>query len=396
MHSIKNIFVIGNGPSSSHTMGPSFACEYILKKYQNIKRIDVFIYGTLALTGKGHLTDVVIDAKLKDVPHQITFDLRTPVAHPNTMLFKTFYDDSSAVDEIISLGGGSLLINGQRKEKKEVYKLSTLKDILKYCEKKQISLYDFIVENEKPKFFGHMKKVYQTMMDAIDRGLKDDSVLPGKLQVSAKAKMLYEKQDREELSNIKYRLRVMSASYAVSEENARGHVVVTAPTCGSCGVIPGVIVYLKDWNFTDEQIIKGLCVGGLIGRIVKTNGTVSGAVAGCQAEVGVACSMAAAMCNFVFGNTNRCVAQAAEIALEHSLGLTCDPVNGYVQIPCIERNAIFAQKAIDSSVLAACIDSDKNKIEFDDIVATMMETGHDMRDDYKETSRKGLAGLFKK
>lgn len=396
MNSIANVFIIGNGPSSSHTIGPGFACDYILKKYKNIKKIKVFLFGSLALTGKGHLTDFVISQKFKDFDHEIFFNFKEQKVHPNTLVIETVCEEGTYKDEFCSLGGGAISINGFLEKENDVYKLSKLEDIKKWCLSHKKNFYEFVLENEPIETISYIKKVFSVMLEEVERGQNSEEQLPGKLKVNAKAKMLLEKSKMDEYLNIKQRLEVMSAAYAAAEENARGHIVVTAPTCGSCGVIPGVIKYLQIQGFGNEQIIEGLCVAGLIGQLIKTNGSISGAVAGCQAEIGAACSMAAALCNHVFGNNVNCVAQAAEIALEHSLGLTCDPVDGYVQIPCIERNAIYAQKAIDSSILAACIDSDKNKIIFDDIVITMLETGHDMSEEYKETSKKGLAKLFSK
>lgn len=396
MDSIKDIFIIGNGPSSSHTMGPSFACQYIYKKYKNIEKVKVILFGSLAWTGKGHLTDTIIQRFFDNhnIPCTIEFDYKTKPNHPNTLHFYVYADGKEMFEKIESTGGGTILTNDSvKKEKEDIYLESKLKDILEVCKEEDISLYKYIVTHEDDDLFDYMSNVLKTMDEAGKRGVETNGVLPGKLRVERKAHDLYIKGTYETNKFIKEQLLVMAFAYAVSEENASGGIVATAPTCGSAGVIPGVIEYLRLSHFNDDTIIESLIVGGLIGKIVKTNASVAGAVAGCQAEIGTASAMGAAMILHAFGFDNENIAQASEIALEHSLGLTCDPIQGYVQIPCIERNAIFALKAINSAALAMAIPTKSAKITFDDIVQTMYETGLDLQKGYRETSEKGMSKI---
>ena len=392
MRSIKEIFVIGHGPSSSHTMGPAFACDYILKKYKKINSIEVTLFSSLALTGKGHLTDYIIDLKLKHIPHKIFFDTTTCVSHPNTMLFKV--TDSSGVHEekILSIGGGSIITSDDKNYSvNETYPHNSLKEILSYCKSHDLSLIDYVIHFEGEEILSYMKDIYLAIEECVNRGISKTGELPGSLHVKRKARSMYEnmRKHRDGKSNIP--MNVAISSFAVAEENASGGVVVIAPTCGSAGVIPGAITYLKMKSYSANEIIRGLLVAGLIGILAKTNGSISGAEAGCQAEIGVACSMASALIASVIGLENDNIAQASEIALEHSLGLTCDPVEGYVQIPCIERCAIFALKAINAVALARIIPSNEAKVGFDTIVKTMLQTGRDIPEGYRETSGAGLA-----
>lgn len=396
MESIKNIFRIGNGPSSSHTMGPAYATKYILEKYKDIKFLEVILYGSLAHTGKGHLTDYIIKLKLKDVPHKIIFDKTHKKSHPNTIEFNiTLNNDEIINEEIYSIGGGSILVKGDLVKTIDVYAHKYLYEIISYCNENNLSLFHYVMSYEGEDILSYLKDVYVTMKDSIKRGIENEGYLPGTLKVKRKAKSMYQKLLLNYDLENKNLLSVSVASFAVSEENASGGIVVTAPTCGSCGVIPGVITYLEQKGIEEDIIIESLCVAGLIGTIVKTNASVSGAVCGCQAEIGVACSMGAAMIMNAFRFSNEKIAQAAEIALEHSLGLTCDPIKGYVQIPCIERNAIFALKAINASDIATIIEKTTSLISFDEIVKTMYETGIDLKSGYKETSKKGMSKLNK-
>ena len=399
MNSIRDIYVIGNGPSSSHTMGPAFAVEHILNKYKKVKFVKVYLYESLALTGKGHLTDFIIEKKFKEagVACEIVFDLKTAVEHPNTMKFEITLDDLSVVNEIIvSSGGGTIVTNDDsKKDEKEVYKEANLTEILKFCSDNGISLYEYVINHEGEELLNYLKNVLKIMDDAIARGRSASGVLPGSLKVKRKAKDMFEKTQTISDDFNKIELLVSVSSFAVSEENASGGVVVTAPTCGSSGVIPGVITYLRLKNYSEDKIIEGLAVAGLIGKIIKENATVSGAVGGCQAEIGAASSMGAALMMHVYSASNEKIAQAAEMALEHSLGLTCDPIRGYVQIPCIERNSVFALKAINAAHIALIIDKETNLISFDDIVDTMYRTGKDLHTGYKETSTKGMSEIKK-
>ena len=399
LRSIKEIFVIGHGPSSSHTMGPYFASQYILKKYKelDIQEVEIILYGSLALTGKGHLTDAIIDLAFKDVKHKITFDEITTKGHPNTMTFIVKTKDKEITENVISIGGGSIVTvdNVENGLPEEIYPHQYMKEVQDYCVKNNMSFYDYVMKFEKEDLTPYFKKVLKTMDEAVERGIKAEGYLPGTLKVKRKAKAMYDARETCQLDIKDVPMNVAIASFAVAEENASGGVIVTAPTCGSAGVLPGCIRYLRMKNVSDEDIIKGLMVAGLFGIICKTNASVSGAEAGCQAEIGVACSMGAAMIAFCFKKGIVDVIQSAEIALEHSLGLTCDPVEGYVQIPCIERCAIYAVKAIDAVKLAIVIPDDDIHVSYDDSIKTMYKTGLDMNQKYKETSQGGLAEILK-
>ncbi len=399
MRSIREIFITGHGPSSSHTMGPAFACEYVLKKYPNAKFINVTLFGSLALTGKGHLTDYIINLKLKKVPHVVNFNTTRKVAHPNTMVFNIECGDGLPHHEnIISIGGGTILTKDHPFEEHDVdvYPHKNLKEIMKYCEKENLSFKDYVLRFEKPDIIEYMENVYKTMTECKERGIAATGELPGSLHVKRKAHEMYEsaKKIKDGLKNIHMMMAV--TSFAVAEENAAGGVVVIAPTCGSAGVIPGVITYCEMKEMSHEVIINGLLVAGLFGILAKTNASVSGAECGCQAEIGVACAMGAALAGVAQHFENNDTAQSAEIALEHSLGLTCDPVQGYVQIPCIERCAMFALKAVNAATLAKLIPASISKVSYDDILKTMYQTGKDLQSGYRETSEAGLAKYVKK
>ena len=398
LRSIREIFIIGHGPSSSHTMGPHFACNYILKKYKNIKYIKVTLYGSLALTGKGHLTDYIVDLSLKDIPHEVIFDVKTVTEHPNTMTFEVETDEGTYSENVISVGGGSIITRDNLLDTKikEIYPHQYMTDIMNYCLENDISLYQYVEMHEKEDTFEYFKKVLEVMDKAFERGLKAEGYLPGSLKVRRKAKEMYEAMEHTTLGENDVAMNVAIASFAVAEENASGGIIVTAPTCGSAGVIPGCIKYLRMKGVSDENIIKGLMVAGLFGIVCKMNASVSGAECGCQAEIGVACSMGAAMIAHCFGKGTVDIVQSAEIALEHSLGLTCDPVDGYVQIPCIERCALFAIKSINAVKLAVIIPDDDIHVSYDDSVKTMYKTGLDMNAKYKETSLGGLAEIIKR
>ena len=394
MRSLKEIFVIGHGPSSSHTMGPAFACEYILNKYKDIKNIEVTLFGSLALTGKGHLTDYIINMKFEGIPHQVIFDEKTTVSHPNTMQFAITLSNNEQIKEVVlSIGGGTIVVNDEViGMKEEVYPHHTLTDIVNYCKQEKISLIDYVQKYEDKDLISYLEKVYDAIEESRTNGIKATGELPGTLHVQRKARQMYLNMRESRRAKSDILMNVAISSFAVAEENAAGGIIVIAPTCGSAGVLPGAITFLKMRNYSRKEIVNGLCVAGLIGIIVKTNASVSGAECGCQAEIGVACAMSAAMIASVCGYDIDNIAQAAEIAMEHSLGLTCDPVDGYVQIPCIERCAIFALKAINAATLARIIPSTESKVTFDQSVQTMYLTGKDLNEGYRET---GLSGLGK-
>lgn len=395
MYSIKDLYKIGNGPSSSHTMGPKRATLIFNQRFSEATNAKVILYGSLALTGKGHLTDkVILDTIF--CACDIEFDYLSDVPHPNTLDFIA-YKNGTEIGKmrVYSVGGGSIQIDGEAsKEKDIIYKINTLGLIKRYINKKNIDLYDFVIEHEDKDFLEYMGKIYDQMLSTISSGLAKTKVIQGKLGITRKANILYNKQVKE--SNDERDLRHLYAyAYAASEENADGGIIVTSPTCGSCGIVPAVLRYsIEHDKISRELAIKGLCVAGLIGNIVKENGSISGAEAGCQAEVGTACSMAAAYYAYVLGYDENVIDQASEIALEHHLGLTCDPILGYVQIPCIERNAVAAIRAINATKLASLLDSGEQKISFDMVVMTMLETGRDIQNKYRETSQGGLAKYY--
>lgn len=391
MKSIRELYKIGRGPSSSHTIGPERIC-YKVKTKHNGDSYKVILYGSLALTGKGHLTDVVIKDVLKDV--EIVFSSEI-VNHPNTMDIIVYKDQKEVVKErYISIGGGSFVKEGELEpETKDVYPHKNFDEIKAYCEKENLRLYEYVYKYEDDSFKGYLNMVWNTMKESINIGLHTEGVLPGDLEVKRKARSLLYNQNLM----VNNELRLVSAySYAVSEVNANSGTIVTAPTCGASGVVPSVLYYLRDVHkFSDLKILDALATAGLIGNVVKHNASISGAEAGCQAEVGTACSMAAAAYSELFNCDLDSIEYAAEIALEHHLGLTCDPVDGYVQIPCIERNAVAAHRAINASQLSFLLKGSRT-INFDTVVETMMETGKDLKDSYRETSIGGLAKNYKR
>ncbi len=392
MESIRELYKVGRGPSSSHTIGPERICERV-KDTHDADRYKVILYGSLSFTGKGHLTDRVITDILENV--EIEFSLSQEHEHPNTMDV-VCYKDNMEIDRerFYSVGGGSILKKGEHiEEKKCVYPHKTFSQIKEFCEQQKLHLYEYVYMYENDDFKDFLLNIWNTMKESINIGLHTEGVLPGMLEVPRKARNLLYNQNRKASNE----LRLVSAyAYAVSEVNASSGTVVTAPTCGASGVLPSVLYYLRDiYKFSDARILDALATAGLIGNIVKHNASISGAEAGCQAEVGTACSMAAAAYSELFDCDIEVIEYAAEIALEHHLGLTCDPIKGYVQIPCIERNAVAAHRAINASELAALLLGSR-KISFDMVVETMMETGKDINESYRETSIGGLAKHFNK
>lgn len=396
MYTLKELFKIGCGPSSSHTIGPLEATKEFLKRYQDIDEVKVVLYGSLALTGRGHLTDYIIEKTLLPIPCHIEFDIETEMPHPNAMVFHGYKSGTKVgIMQVYSVGGGAIQIEGEPTQRGEkIYPLHTYKDISAYCKKEKISLAQYVDMVEGPEINIYLESIYQTMLDAIERGLNHTGVLPGKLQVKRKASYIYQQNSKDDAYEL-LRKKVIAYAYAVSEENACGETIVTAPTCGAAGVLPACLKYALELNrYTHQELIDGLKVAGLIGNLVKENGSISGAEAGCQAEVGTACSMAAAFLAYLDYRHVDTIERASEIALEHHLGLTCDPIGGYVQIPCIERNAVAALRAIDAAKLASYQNSNESKISFDLVVATMLNTGKDLATNYRETAEGGLAKLF--
>ena len=396
MKSLKELYKIGRGPSSSHTMGPERACKNFLKQYPDVDSAQVFLYGSLAKTGKGHGTDRVIEKTLAPLPCEVVFDFdKTDIPHPNTMELVGFKSGVEVARVIVmSVGGGSILYEGEAQvDTPDVYDLHKFSDIADYCKKRYIRLWEYALEKEGPDFLDYMYDVWEQMKNTIYHGLDDEGILPGGLSVKKKARALYHSQHIDESPETREHRMVCSYAFAVGEQNASGEVVVTSPTCGAAGVLPAVLYYQKKKHrFTDRQIVEALITAGIVGNLIKTNASISGAECGCQAEIGSACSMAAAALGELFGLDIDKIEYAAEIAMEHHLGLTCDPICGLVQIPCIERNAVSAMRAINAVSLASFL-WDSRKISLDDVIITMKETGRDLSSRYKETSEAGLAKI---
>ncbi|TGY65072.1 L-serine ammonia-lyase, iron-sulfur-dependent, subunit alpha [Dubosiella muris] len=395
MQSIKEIFKIGPGPSSSHTFGPMRASEYIKQTYPNATEVRVTLYGSLALTGRGHLTDMIIKKTLKPLPVSIVFDIKSPVQHPNTMRFDVFENGKACASHtFVSIGGGKIERDGEKAlDGDNIYPQTTMDEIHAYCKKHHLGFDEYVDQTEGKDFDTYMKAIFSAMIKSVKKGLSKTGVLPGSLQLDRVASALNQSAKSCDDITEQNALLLASYAYAASEQNASGGTVVTAPTMGSCGVLPALVYhYYYDLEYPKGKIIKGLKVAGLIGNLIQYNATISGAKAGCQAEVGAACSMGAAMIAFLQGQTNSQIECAAEIGLEHHLGLTCDPVGGYVMIPCIERNAVAAQRSIDAARLAKYLRNvKKNRVSFDMVVQTMNLTGKKLPIELKESALGGLA-----
>ncbi|MBQ3235326.1 MAG: L-serine ammonia-lyase, iron-sulfur-dependent, subunit alpha [Clostridia bacterium] len=399
MKSVRDIYKIGVGPSSSHTMGPVYATERFLKENKTADFIKVTLYGSLASTGKGHGTDRAIINAVKPKKCEVVFDTQTTdIPHPNTLDFTAYRGgEEIATMRALSVGGGDVEIVGDKSEQgAELYKENHFSEIAKLCKAENIRLSDYVFKHEDKNFKKYLLKVWHTMENSINEGLTKTGILPGGLEVERKAQKLHSQRHIDESAQTRENRLVCSYAFAVSEQNADLGVIVTAPTCGSCGVLPAVLKYMQDKNgFSESDVIRALAVAGLIGNIVRTNASISGAECGCQAEVGTACSMAAAALAELFEMGIDQIEYAAEISLEHHLGLTCDPVCGLVQIPCIERNAVAAMRSINALSLANFL-SDSRKISFDTVVETMYHTGKDLSHLYRETAAGGLAKHYGK
>jgi L-serine dehydratase len=398
MKSIREIYRIGHGPSSSHTMGPAFASELIKREHPEADSFTVVLYGSLARTGKGHQTDKAIEKALAPVPVEVEFNTSAEnLPHPNTMDLFAYRDDRPVgALRVMSIGGGAISVVGRPDtDTKEVYPEKTFAEISERCKSRNIRLSDYVEEMEGPEIWDYLYKVWEAMRSAVDEGLSTSGILPGGLGVERKAQYLYNQRHIDESAATRENRIVCAYAFAVAEQNADSGIIVTAPTCGSCGVVPAALKYMQEQKkFTDEQMVRALAVGGLIGNIIKTNASISGAECGCQAEIGSACSMCAAALAEVHEMGIDQIEYAAEVAMEHHLGLTCDPIHGLVQIPCIERNAVAAMRAINALSLANFLSSTR-KISFDMVVETMYQTGLDMNHIYRETSEGGLAKLYK-
>lgn len=400
MQSLKELYKVGRGPSSSHTMGPERAAKLMRSRYPAADKFEVTLYGSLASTGKGHGTDEVLKKTFSPLPCNVVFDCRTPVpVHPNTLDISAFREgEVLARTRFYSVGGGTIKIEGEPDANtgidNAVYPLSTFDEISAHCRSRNMRLWQYVAECEGDGIFAYLHAIWEQMKAAVHDGLTTSGVLPGCLGTQRRAQYLYNQRHIDESAQTRENRLVCSYAFAVSEQNASGGIIVTAPTCGSCGVVPSVLNYMQtERGFTDEQVVKALATGGLIGNIIKTNASISGAECGCQAEIGSACSMAAAALGELFGMGMGQIEYAAEVAMEHHLGLTCDPIAGLVQIPCIERNAVAAMRAINALSLANFL-SDSRKISFDLIVKTMYNTGRDLLNSYRETSSGGLAKYY--
>lgn len=393
MESIRHLFKIGVGPSSSHTMGPKIASERFLKKNPDAVSYKVHLYGSLAATGKGHLTDLAIIHTFENKKLDLLWEPEiTLPAHPNAMKFEAYDEKNVLIDEwiVYSIGGGNIVGENEKVEHESVYPLTKMTHIMEYCDKNGIHFWEYVRKYEKDDLWDYLAEVWQVMRNAVKRGINEEGVLPGGLNLPRKASSYYVKALGYKAS-LKRRGLAFAYALAVAEENAGGGIIVTAPTCGACGVLPAMLYLLQEsYNFTDQKIIHALATAGLIGNLVKENASISGAQVGCQGEIGTACAMASGAANQLFGGTVGQVEYAAEMGLEHHLGLTCDPVNGLVQVPCIERNAFAVARALDSSHFAILSDG-RHLVSFDEVVFTMKQTGHDIPSLYRETAKGGLA-----
>jgi len=394
MDSIREIFRIGHGPSSSHTMGPCRAVELFLERHPYAQEFTVHLYGSLAATGRGHLTDQAIAEVLGPECTTICWHPEeTLPRHPNGMVIEATGDDGKPVEPltVYSTGGGAIREEACWDEPRPaVYPLTTMDDILAWCEENGSSFWEYVVLHEGPEILDYLAGVWLVMQESMNRGLEEEGRLPGTLNLARKAASYHIKaiNSGEYLGELG---RIFAYALAVSEENASGGVVATAPTCGSCGVVPAALRFLDEtYQYSEQRILRALATAGLVGNLVKENASISGAEVGCQGEVGTACAMAAAAAAQLLGGSVLQIEYAAEAGMEHHLGLTCDPVEGYVQIPCIERNAVGADRALQCASFAILSDG-QHRISFDEVVLTMKETGRDMATDYKETSRSGLA-----
>lgn len=397
MKSLTELYKIGRGPSSSHTMGPEKAAKLFMERNKSAYSFKVILYGSLAKTGKGHGTDVVLK-KTFTKPVDVVFDYENEhLPHPNTMDLFAIDLNGKITDSwrVYSVGGGAIEVEGESSiDPPEVYFHHTFEQIRAYCDEQEITLPQYVVRFEGEQIRQYLQTIWETMKNAIKQGLKASGVLPGGLNTERRAKILYQQRHIDETPQTKENRLVCAYAFAVSEQNASGEIIATAPTCGACGILPAVLKYEQDIHkYSDDDIIDALSTAGIIGNIVKTNASISGAECGCQAECGTACSMAAAAIAQLFGMDFDQIEYSAEVAMEHHLGLTCDPVAGLVQIPCIERNAVAAMRAINAVSLANFLTTSR-QISFDAVVETMYQTGKDINVRYRETSGGGLAKSY--
>lgn len=401
MRSICSLFKIGNGPSSSHTMGPMRAALIFKKRYPEATRYEVSLYGSLAATGRGHLTLETLEHTLS--PQQVVIRPQVGVFlpyHPNGMLFSAYRGEEKLGEwQVFSIGGGDIREEGASENvieagaeytNEKVYEDTNMTAVMDWCRQNGRTLWEYIDLHEKPGYQAYLQRVWETMKAGVERGIAAEGCLPGGLKLQRKAAQYHIKAMNYDRP-MRNRGLMFAYALATAEENAAGGLIVTAPTCGSAGVLPAVLYHCKqNYGFSEDRIMRGLAIAGLVANIVQTNASISGAEVGCQGEIGVACAMAAAAACYIFGGTIHQIEYAAEMGLEHHLGLTCDPMCGLVQIPCIERCAFASERAFDSNVYAMLSDG-RHRISFDQVVQVMKQTGHDLPSLYKETSQGGLA-----
>lgn len=395
MQSIRELYKIGNGPSSSHTMGPALASRMFKEAYKEADFFEVILYGSLALTGKGHLTDQIIEKTMKPIDVKIIFNYHeNELKHPNTMDLIAFSKEKRLGSwRVYSVGGGSIEIDGKENMiPEDIYPYTKLTDIKEYCARKDVRYCDYVYKFEDKDIKDYLRLIWKAMKNAIAEGFSMEGLLPGPLKVNRQAKTLLDEASTH--PELRQNGLISAYAYAVCESNATGGIIVTAPTCGASGVLPAILYFMqRKFGYTDDEIIDALATAGLFGNLIKENASISGAECGCQAEIGSACSMASAAYSQLRGLSLDKIEDAAEMAMENHLGLTCDPIYGYVQIPCIQRNAIAAIRAADVVDLVSLL-SGKQKVSFDMVVDTMYETGRDLQSHYKETSTGGLAKKY--
>lgn len=396
MKSLKELFRVGPGPSSSHTLGPQRATAMFIKEYPNATSYRADLFGSLSLTGKGHMSDAIIIATCAPKPCEVHFKTGENLKHPNTMCLYAYDEKMNCLGSwtVYSIGGGAIEIEGMDLgEGNDVYPHHSMEEIHRYCEEKGITLCDYVDQFED--IDEYMTDIMLQMCKTVDNGLNVRGTLPGKLKLERIGRSLLDKANLCEAPMEKEKLLLSAYAYSASEENAAGGMTVTGPTLGSSGVLPALIYYYYyDRKFQREEIVRGLKIAGIIGNLIKQNATISGAQGGCQAEIGAACAMAAAMVAYLRGLNDHQIEYAAEMGIEHHLGLTCDPVGGYVMIPCIERNAVAALRAMDAAILAEFILQVKqNRVSFDMVVNTMNYTGKKLPMELRETSLGGLASV---
>lgn len=376
-------------------MAPRRAAEMFSRRNPDCKSFRVTLYGSLAATGRGHLTDVAILDVLQPLGEvQLVWEpSRFLPFHPNAMRYEALDESGNTTDDwtVYSVGGGALAEENRAPiESADIYPLTKLSDILEWCRQNGRAFWEYVELYEGREIWVFLSKIWRVMREAVERGLETEGVIPGPLNLERRATR-YNVRASGYKQSLQSRGLIFSYALAVSEENASGGRIVTAPTCGSSGVLPAVLYHLwKTREFSEARICRALATAGLIGNIVKHNASISGAEVGCQGEIGVACAMAAAAANQLFGGTPAQIEYAAEMGLEHHLGMTCDPICGLVQIPCIERNAYAAARALDSNLYSMYTDG-HHRVSFDHVVEVMKQTGHDLPSIYKETGEGGLA-----